>query len=282
MAGCSDWTCSGFNKYISASVSSWQGSWVGYGVCVRNREKEGGESVCVCVCVCVCVLVCFCLFLVDSAFTPLTLMHAAYYHMRCMRGCVHVVCRGLSVSLWQTLIIFNPGGISLKWKAAFQFYNPVDLISPPTPVHTVQLDGQDWPDESYSPQTHLHSLSLLCRNTGTPCRDSTALTFTKCCETVQCTKKLRCQPTCFHCSLGLLNGTLIRLWTCLCVCVCVCMWVCVWFDSAFVAPRSHPPPHTRCVQREKVLTTVKEEVALVKTLSRFILRGQSGAWKTQR
>lgn len=70
-------------------------------------------------------------------------------------------CGGVTVSLWQTLIIFNPEGILQKWKAAFQFYNPVDLISPPALVHTVQLDEQDWSDEPYSPQAHLQSL-VVC------------------------------------------------------------------------------------------------------------------------
>lgn len=56
-------------------------------VCACVTEKEGGESMCVCVC----------LFLVDGAFTSLTLMHAACYHRRCMCGCVHVAC----LSAWR-------------------------------------------------------------------------------------------------------------------------------------------------------------------------------------
>lgn len=89
---------------------------------------------------------------------------------------------GVNVSLWQTLIIFNPGRISLKWKAAFQFYNPVDLISPPATVHTVQLHGQDWPDELYSPQTP-YPVIVVSKRHGTPCLNSPALTFTNLYET---------------------------------------------------------------------------------------------------
>ena len=85
-------------------------------------------------------------------------------------------------------------------------------------------------------------------------------------------KKKRCQPTSFYRSLGLVNGALIGLQ----LCVCVLMWVCVWFDSAFVAPHSRSPPHTRWAQREKVLTTVKEEVALVKNAES--LHSQRSLW----
>ena len=56
MAGCGAWTRGGFNKYISALVSSWQGSRVGYSV----YNPEGGG---------VGMHAPMCLFLVD-AFTP--------------------------------------------------------------------------------------------------------------------------------------------------------------------------------------------------------------------
>lgn len=169
----------------------------------------------------------------------------------------------VSVSLWQTLLIFNPGGILLKWKAAFQFYNPVDLIALPTSMRTVQLDEQDWPDESNSPQIHLHSLSLLfSKHCGTLHHQSPELTFTVHSRTVQCAKNCAVNPPVSTAVLALLTGALIKLYACVSGSI-----QSLWHHSL-------TRPHTCWVQREKVLTTVKEEVALEKMLSQFILRGQ--------
>ena len=77
MVGCGAWTCGGFNKYISALVSSWQGSRVGYSVC----NPEGG-GVCTRACV----------FVSGWCLHPMTLLHAACYHRRRMCGCAHVAC----------------------------------------------------------------------------------------------------------------------------------------------------------------------------------------------
>lgn len=206
MAGWVAWTRRDFNKYLSVLVSSWQGSRDGYSVRIRVCNKATGRGQCVC----------FCLFLDDSTFTSTTQMHAACYHRGRMCGCIHVAC--MNLSLWQRLIIFNPGGILLKWKAAFQFYNPVDLISPPAPVHTVQLDGQDWPDESCSPQTHLQCLPLLCQN-KCPMLWESSSDLHQVLQKCAVRKKLRRQPTCFHCSLGLVNRALIGLG------LNVCAWV---------------------------------------------------------
>ena len=145
-------------------------------------RKERGRGVCVFS------------FLVDRAFISMTRKHAACYHRRCPCGRIHMACLGARGDFeWQTLIIFNPRGILSKWKAAFQFYNPAVLISPSALIHTVQLDEQDWPDESCLPLT----ASVSCW--------SPALTFTECCRAMQCAKSCPVNPPVSTAVLALLT-----------------------------------------------------------------------------
>lgn len=102
-----------FTSLPTQPVSIWPAAWPELAVALINtsvrlyHHDRGHGSVTVCACVAerkregrVCVIW---LFLVDSAFTPMTLMHAACYHRRCMCGCVHVaflsVWRGDSESM---------------------------------------------------------------------------------------------------------------------------------------------------------------------------------------
>lgn len=155
MAGCMAWTRRDFNKYLGAAgiIMTRVTGWLQCAhLCAWQRDRQGR--------VCVHVSVCFWMT-VPSPPRPERTPHVITVGVRVGAFMWRAWADGgVNLSLWQTLIIFNPGGILLKWKAAFQFYNPVDLISPPAPVQTVQLDGQDGPDESYSPQTHLHCHAL--------------------------------------------------------------------------------------------------------------------------
>lgn len=57
--------------------------------CVCVTERKGGGK-----------CECFCLFLAGSAFTSMTLMHAACHHRRCMCGCAHAEQPGERVAGW--------------------------------------------------------------------------------------------------------------------------------------------------------------------------------------
>lgn len=162
---------------------------------------------------------------------------------------------GRGLSPWQTLIIFNPGRISLKWKAAFQIYNPVDLISPRAAVHAVQLRGRRRPGELVAQQTPLKCPRGVKTRWPSPIYAETPPTHVLLPDV----------------ALQMEHWLDFRL----CVlCVCVCVYCSIW-------PSWHHNPHTwhiPRVQRQKVLTTVKEEVARVKNADSVDSRGS--AWRT--
>lgn len=109
----------------------------------KHNRGHGMVSLCVSIlCVCVC--------LADNAFTLMTLMH----QWRRMCVCVYVCMWSMAEDTEGRLRVYDRRssylileGFCRKWKAAFQFYNPVDLISPAVTIHTVQLHGQDRLDE---------------------------------------------------------------------------------------------------------------------------------------